>query len=144
MTTPTTRDFTRKHERLVFTIDNDTFEATSAIPGARLVEFANRYTNIGHAEVTDQLNALTSALELVLLPDSHRLFTERLKSLENPIELEQAADVIQWLMEVYGKRPTKPSSHSASTPDSPALGTSSTDVQLPQESIPTNSLPIAG
>lgn len=143
MTTPT-RDFTRKRERLTFRIDDDVFEAAPAIPGDTLTEFATRYTDITDKPVADQLGVMKDALSLVLLPESHARFTKRLKDPEHPIELEQVVDVVQWLMEHYGRRPTKPSSTSATGPHSPAPGTNSTDAPPPQASIPATFQPTAG
>jgi hypothetical protein len=144
MTTPAIKDFTRKRERLIFRIDDDTFEAATAIPGDMLTEFATRYADIGSAPVEQQLTVMKDALSLVLLPESHARFTKRLSDLENPIELEQTVEVVQWLMGVYGQRPTQPSSPSASGQPSPESGTNSTDGQPPQESIPATFLPTAG
>jgi hypothetical protein len=143
MTTPI-RDFTRKRERLQFRIDDDLFEAATAIPGDMLTEFAKRYANVGDAPLDQQLTVMKDALGLVLLSESHARFTKRLSDLEHPIELEQTAEVIQWLMGVYGHRPTQPSSPSASGQDSPAPGTNSTDAPPPQASIPATFQPTAG
>lgn len=143
MTTPI-RDFTRKRERLVFRIDDDLFEAAPAIPGDMLTEFAKRYANIGDAPVEQQLNVLKDALGLILLPESHARFTKRLADAENPIELEQAIEVVNWLMDTYGKRPTEPSSPSPDGLPSPESGTSSTDAQPQQASIPATFQPTAG
>lgn len=144
MTTPAIRDFTRKRERLQFRIDDDIFEAAPAIPGDTLAEFAQRFSNVGDATVAEQMTAMKESIGLVLLPESHARFVKRLADPEDPIELEQAAEVIQWLMGVYGNRPTQPSSPSVSGQDSPESGTSLTDVPLPAESIPATFLPTAG
>lgn len=138
-----TKDFTRKRERLTFRIDDDIFEAARAIPGDMLTEFTKRYANVGDAPLDQQLAVMKDALGLVLLPESHARFTKRLSDVENPIEAEQTAEVIQWLMGVYGNRPTQPSSPSATGPASPASGTSSTDAPPPQVSIPATFQPTA-
>jgi hypothetical protein len=59
---------------------------------------------------------------------------KRLGDLENPIELEQASEVMIWLLEKYGLRPTQPSSNSADGSGNPASGTNSTDA--PQLLVP--------
>lgn len=138
------KDFTRKRERLIFRIDDDTFEAARALPGEVLVEFVKRYSNIQDATAGQQIDIFKQVLELVLLPESHARFIKRFADLENPIEIEQASDVVAWLMEHYGRRPTQPSSPSASGPDSPASGTNSTDAPPPQASIPATFQPTAG
>jgi hypothetical protein len=86
-----------------------------------------------------QVDAILDALGLVLLPDSAAAVAKRLGDLENPIELEQASEVMIWLLEKYGLRPTQPSSNSAGGPVSPVSGTNSTDVpQLPAPTSPTS------
>ncbi|GKQ35199.1 hypothetical protein [Streptomyces sp. A012304] len=137
------RDFTRKRERLLFRIDDDVFEAATALPGKTLARFAARFANVENIPVEQQLDAFTDALGMVLLDESNARFQKRLDDLSNPIELEQASDVIQWLLEAYGLRPTEPSSPSSTGLPSPASGTSSTDAQQPQVSIPATFLPTA-
>ena len=78
---------------------------------------------------------------MVLLPESNALFQKRLEDLENPIGLEQAGSVIEWLLEHYGMRPTEPSSDSSTGPVSPASGTNSTDAQQHTVSIPATFQP---
>lgn len=149
MTEPTTldeapvKDFTKQRKRLLFRIDNDVFEAARALPGKTLTRFAGRFTNIEKAPQEEQLDAIADAIGMVLLPESNARFQKRLEDLENPIELEQGSDVIQWLLEAYGLRPTQPSSPSSTGPASPASGTSSTDGQQPQASIPATFQPTA-
>lgn len=135
------KDFSRKRERLAFRIDDDVFEAATALPGKTLARFATRFTDIERTPFNKQLELFADALGMVLLPESNSRFQKRLDDLENPIELEQASDVIQWLMEAYGLRPTEPSSDSSTGPASPAPGTNSTDVQQPQASIPATFQP---
>jgi hypothetical protein len=133
------KDFTRQHERIRFRIDGDLFEAARALPGKTLTEFATRFETIGAMPVGAQVDAILDALGLVLLPDSAAAVAKRLGDLENPIELEQASEVMIWLLEKYGLRPTQPSSNSAGGPVSPVSGTNSTDVpQLPVPTSPTS------
>jgi hypothetical protein len=139
-TTPV-KDFSRKRKQLVFRIDDDVFEAAKALPGKTLARFAARFADIEKTPVDKQLDAFADALGMVLLPESNALFQKRLDDLENPIELEQASDVIQWLLECYGLRPTEPSSDSSTGPSSPGSGTSSMDAAPPQASIPATFQP---
>ncbi len=138
-----TRDFTRTRKRLTFRIDDDVFEAASALPGKTLGAFATRFTGIEKIPVAQQLDVFAEALSLVLLPESNARFQKRLDDLTNPIELEQASDVVTWLMEEYGHRPTQPSSPSSTGQPSPASGTSSTDGPQPPASIPATFQPTA-
>jgi hypothetical protein len=135
------KDFSRKRERLLFRIDDDVFEAATALPGKTLARFATRFTDIEKTPIGEQLNVFADALGMVLLPESNSLFQKRLDDLAKPIELEQASDVIQWLLEAYGLRPTEPSSDSSTGPSSPASGTNSTGAQPQPASIPATFQP---
>lgn len=126
------KDFTRAHARITFRIDGDRFEAARALPGRTLTEFAKRFSAIGKMATEQQVDGILEALGLVLLPDSATRISKRLGDLENPVELEQAMEVMMWLLGKYGLRPTQPSSNSASGPALPEPGTNSTDApQLP-------------
>jgi len=137
------KDFSRKRERHIFRIDGDTFEAATAVPGMVLARFAALFNDIEKSAPDKAMRAITDALGMVLLPESNALFQKRLDDLERPIELEQASDVITWLLEQYGLRPTEPSSPSSPGLPSPASGTSSTDAAQPQASIPATFQPTA-
>jgi len=135
------KDFTRQRERLQFTIDGDVFEAAPALPGKTLAEFAKRFADVADTSLADRLDIFADALGMVLLPDSAAVFTKRFEDLEHPIELEQASEVIVWLLECYGLRPTQPSSPSSSGSPSPVSGTNSTDGAQPEASIPATFQP---
>ena len=148
MTQPTTElpnvpDFSEAHERVLFRIDADVFEATRTPPGKALARFAGRFANVENLSPEKQLDAFADALGMVLLPESNSRFQKRLDDLENPISLDQTGRVIEHLLERYGLRPTEPSSDSSTGPASPAPGTSSTDAQQPQVSIPATFQPTA-
>lgn len=144
MTEPTTiKDFTAKRERLLFRIDDDVFEAARDLPGKVLARFAGRFNDVEKDSPERQIEAISDGLGMVLLPESNALFQKRLEDLENPIGLEQAGGVIEWLLEHYGMRPTEPSSDSSTGPASPASGTSSTDAPPLQASIPATFQPTA-
>jgi hypothetical protein len=135
------KDFSRPRDRLQFTIDGDVFEAAPALPGKTLTEFAKRFSDIAETDLSDRLDIFADALGMVLLPDSNAVFQKRFEDLANPIQLEQASDVITWLLEQYGLRPTRPSSPSPTGPPNPEPGTSSTDDAQPQASIPATFQP---
>ncbi|MEV4227242.1 hypothetical protein AB0J81_09060 [Streptomyces bobili] len=141
---PPVKDFSRPHRQLQFRIDDDLFEAARALPGKTLARFAARFSDIDEKTPVDkQLDVFTEALGMVLLPESNACFQKRLDDLEKPIELEQASDVITWLLEEYGLRPTEPSSESSSGLPGPASGTNSTGEQQPQALIPATFQPTA-
>ena len=138
------RDFTRKRKRLNFQIDGDTFEAASVLPGDVFAEFVSAYNGTADTETYQQQHdLLKQALELALLPESWERFSARLKDKSNPIDDDQLSDVIMWLLEEYGMRPTQPSQPSSDGPASPESGTSSTGNTPAEESTSPASQPTA-
>ncbi|MFE6634656.1 hypothetical protein ACFVFT_15030 [Streptomyces tendae] len=133
-TPPAARDFTKKRKRLDFTIDGDTFEAASVLPGDVFAEFVTAYNGTVETETYQQQHDLLKhALELALLPDSWQRFADRLQDKTQPIDDDQMSDVILWLLEEYGMRPTQPSQPSSDGSASPESGTSSTENTQPEE-----------
>jgi hypothetical protein len=138
------RDFSRPRKRLDFTIDNDTFEAASVLPGDVFAEFVTLYNGrIEADEYQEQHDLLKRALSLALLPDSYERFATRLKDRAHPIDDDQMSDVVLWLLEEYAMRPTQPSPSSSDGPASPEPGTSSTESTQPAESTSQPSQPTA-
>lgn len=141
---PSARDFTRKRKRLDFTIDTDTFEAAPALPGDIYAEFVTLYNSTAGTDTyQEQHDLLKRALQLALHDDSYQRFTDRLKDKTRPIDDDQMADVVLWLLEEYGMRPTQPSQPSSDGPASPESGTSSTENTPPAESTSATSQPTA-
>lgn len=130
-----------KREPIRFKIDDDVFEAVPSV-GADVMRDvigmtdAIKVTALDQATATpEQLGEAASTvkthtaralqfLDTVLLPESAQRFGERMRSIENPITLEQAFQVWTWLIGQYGGRPTVPSSPSANGHG--GTGTSST------------------
>jgi len=141
---PAAKDFSRKRKRLDFTIDSDTFEAAPALPGDVFAEFVTLYTSTGDTETYQQQHdLLKQALELALLPESWQRFATRLADKTRPIDDDQMSDVVLWLLEEYGMRPTQPSPSSSDGPASPESGTPSTESTQPAESTSPTSQPTA-
>jgi len=138
------RDFSRPRKRLTFTIDGELFEAAPVLPGDVYAEFVTRYNDSADpGTYQQQHDRLKGALQLALITESYDRFAARMKDKTNPIEDDQMAEIILWLLEAYGLRPTGPSQPSSDGQPSPASGTSSTDAQPQPESIPATFQPTA-
>ena len=123
----TMKDFTRPRDKIQFKIDDDVFDAKSPIPAQTLIDFASTFTGLTQASTVDQqLAAFNGVLELVLMPASLQRFRDRMSSAEEPIEISQIEEVITWLFEAYGMRPTELPSDSSDGQTSPDSGTSLT------------------
>lgn len=131
------KDFSRPRTEKKFQIDGDVFEAAPAIPGDVLAEFGTRFDSFSREPGADRLSILSDALELILFPESFARLKTRLRDQTNPVELAQLSDIIVWLLEEYGLRPTQPSSASPDGQPSPESGMTLTGSFLPGESIST-------
>lgn len=136
------KDFSKSRKRLQFRIDNDVFEAVAAIPAQVMIDFAKTITEADPSKMSpaDQVGALSSMLKTVLLPTSLKRFRARMSDVENPIEMDQISDVVTWLFEEYGLRPTTGSVSSSNGVSPPGPGTGSTDGTRVVESISAGSL----
>lgn len=121
---PEIKDFTKPRKRIQFKIDDDVFEAASAIPAEVLMDFAAQFAGMDpeNAPVDKQLEAFRSVLSLVLLEESLDRFNARLRDRSNPIDIEQIEEIITWLFAEYGLRPTELSSGSSAGPSGPVSG----------------------
>ena len=113
---PEIKNFSKKRRDLVFQIDDDVFHAVPVIPAETMIQFAESMTSADPSRMSpkEMVGALRRVIEMVLLPDSLSVFTKRMADPLNPIDMEQLDEVVTWLFEEYGMRPTsEPSSSSA-------------------------------
>lgn len=120
------KDFSPSPEPITFRFAPDDFECVSVIPLDGLVQLAAIGRQINENTGPEQMKIVYEFFDLICLPDSAAKLRERCaQGSANPIGLTLITDVLPWLMEQYGLRPTQPSDESSdgSTPDD----TSSTD-----------------
>jgi hypothetical protein len=120
------KSFTRDRKPIEFEIDDDRFDAVRAIPADTLMEMTTEFDAMDGENAEESIKAMLAVLEKFLMPASYRRFRERMGDKENPIEFPQVSEVIFWLLEQYGMRPTQPSSGSADGQLPPDSGTSLT------------------
>jgi hypothetical protein len=120
------KDFSRDRELINFTIDGDKFDCVPAIPAKTLMEMTSDFAGMDDDDPTQAIKAMMTVLEKFLLPASFALFERRMGDQARPIEFPQVNDVIMWLMEQYGMRPTEQSEPSAAGLPLPEPGTTST------------------
>lgn len=101
-----TRDFTRVQtgrEPVQFTIDGDTFHAVPLAPGGAMLDMAA----VQDGTNSEKVRAISEFLDMVLTEESAVLFAARLRDKKRPITLDQATEVVVWLVEeAYTDRPT--------------------------------------
>jgi hypothetical protein len=146
----TIRDFTKPREIHRFKIDNDIFECSNTIPvnlQRKLMhsQVGLRPTGAGEtmdlAAVEAQMDVVVEILDAIMMPASATRFAERMGSKLEPITTDQLGEVLTYLMEVFGERPTQQSSGSADSLS--ATGPTSTDGALLMESTPIPSISVA-
>lgn len=121
-------------ETVTFTLNGQTYSATPDLPGHALLTAAS----LQGASPIQQMQSMGTFLDLCLLPESRELFEANMKSSDPTcnITLEDAAEVVKWLLEeVYVGRPTQSASGSRGVP-SPD-GTSTTATASTEASTPT-------
>lgn len=122
------KDFSRDRKKIQFKIDDDVFECRPALAADVLLDFTEKFNGIKDEDDAAQSRAiLVDVLHEVLLPASFDRFRERMADRDNPVDMPQANEVIEWVFSEYGLRPTQPSSDSPNGQSSPASGMNSTE-----------------
>lgn len=148
-----TRDFTQKRPPVHFTIAEERFNCYKALDMDQLRRFANmaRELRVDATDANDADQAAVSMekigkigdlMRIVLKKESATRFIAILNPDEEkresddfePIDPFQLLDIVKWLMEIYTKRPTEPSSTSQPGSTNGETGTYSTAGALPTES----------
>jgi hypothetical protein len=130
------KDFTRQPRVIEFKIDQDIFRCHPRLPAQTLIDFTLEVEKLGDEMTSEQgIETMIGTLKMVLVPDSYTLFHDRMRDPEFPIELDQANEIIQWIMGEYGMRPTESPEASSNGHSSPASGTNSTGSSPAGESI---------
>ncbi len=135
------RDFTN-HRVVRFRIDDDVFEGLPDLPAMLLVEFASAMAKLDETtDIKDQPKVFRDLFNMVLTDESAARFIERMSSKTEPISIAQIDQIMPWIMEQYGMRPTEPSSDSSTGSESPGVGTNLTVAALPEASTSESSEP---
>lgn len=131
-------DFSLSPEPVTFKIAPDEFLCYPEIPLDVLMEVAEASTSGGTTGI-DRVKQMLEMLEGVMEPQSFATFVARTKKgtverpNQNPIGMRHISELLPWLMEVYGLRPTQESDSSVTGSDDDA--TSLTDGVSLTESI---------
>lgn len=131
------RDFSGKKREVPFTADGDTFYGVERVATILL---SNVVARVNAATTTEEkMEAVISFFDVTLIDASANLMRQRLSSKTNPIDIDQAMDIIAYLAEVYGGRPMQPSPNSSDGSATEETGTSSTAGAPNEVSIPATS-----
>lgn len=167
MTQAHTRDFTKKRMPVYFTIDDVRYNCYKALDLDQLRRFAQMAQSLSSfvksvqnedADVEDKLaesadaasavvDKILDLMKIVMKKVSFAVFATKVSPTDadredddfEPIDPVQLMDIVQWLMGIYTKRPTQPSSISSDGSTSDDGGSSSTAGASPGESVPPSS-----
>lgn len=105
------KDFSKKRKPINFLLDStEPFHCYEALALPSLQEIALIAGNMTSENATE---SFAEFFKVVLQPPSAERMSAKLYDRMNPLDPEQANEVMAWLMEVYGLRPTSPSSDSS-------------------------------
>jgi hypothetical protein len=127
-----------------FRVDDDVFIGRPNLCVDALIEFVELTEQIDESNMKEQIGLFRSIADLVLEDESSEVFKSRMGNRQKPISIPQMMEIIPWVMEEYGMRPTEPSSPSSTGSESPDGGQNSMgnlrSVELTSEdSQPTDS-----
>lgn len=138
------KDFSRDRKQIQFKIDGDVFDCRPALAADVVLDFTEKFSAVSEEDNgAESLKILLGVLEEVLQPVSFTRFRERMADRDNPVDMSQTNDIIGWVFEEYGLRPTQPSNGSSPGQLSPESGTSSTGSAPAVVSISVDSPSIA-
>lgn len=118
------KDFTTDAQPKVFTIGGRTFTACADIPIGLMTDLVGLSTSVDNI-TSDVIEKIFGFFDAVLFDDSAAAFREGARDKKDPIGPKALMNIMEWLMEEYGMRPTVPSD-SSSTPSEADGSTSST------------------
>lgn len=122
------KDFSTKRKPIKFRLDDDVFEAAPTLAADLVLDYAAKAEQLDGKSVSaaQQREVVHDLFNMVLLPESAERFIKRLSDPVHPIDHSQITEVMRWLFEEYGLRPTPPDSASSTGSGNPDGGTSST------------------
>lgn len=122
------KDFSKKHTPVFFRIDEQDFEALPTLSIPVMQDLIGRAGSLQEKNITPEIvGEILQIFTVILKPQSAQQFVARVNDTENPVDLTQVMDILTWLMEIYGRRPTTPSPDSSDGLPTGTGGTDSTD-----------------
>jgi hypothetical protein len=104
----------------------DVYTCEPAIPALLLVDFMGSIDAAQNAQdLKAQAEMFQGIFGMVLDDEQSARIIGRMRDKRDPIDIQQVMDIIQYVMEEYGLRPTTPPGPSAEPSASPGSGTSS-------------------
>lgn len=121
------KDFSKKRKPVYFILDGVTEEGErfDCYPALALPSLQEIALIAGNMTAENATESFAEFFKVVLQPGDALRMEDKLRDRFNPLDVEQANDIMQWLMGVYGLRPTQPSSDSSAGSPTDDAGTPS-------------------
>lgn len=98
-------------EPIEFRLYGETFSCRPQIPGKTMLEFAKRTSDDSNA--SENAGVLLDFFKSVMYDESHTRFDAIISDPDKAVSLESLMEIVSWLMETYGSRPTERSERSS-------------------------------
>lgn len=98
-------------EPIEFQLYGERFSCRPTVPGKLMLEFASRTSDDSNS--AENATVLLDFFAAVLYPESHERFDSIISDPDKAVSLESLMDIVSWLMETYGSRPTERSEPSS-------------------------------
>lgn len=98
---------------LPFYLNHNLLWAVPVLPLAAIAKVGT--LDVKALKGAETLEKILDVMAEMLLDESGQLLRQMSESKTNPVGMKQVMDVINWLLEVYGMRPTGPSADSSDT-----------------------------
>lgn len=129
------KDFSRPSREVKFKIGRQDYDALSALPLGLAIDLGKSAATLTGGELAEKIDTIWELFGGLLQGDGGERLKAQAYDKEDPLDLTQLTGVLFWLLEVYGLRPTEPSS--SSSDGSSDTDTSSTDGVSDEESTPS-------
>lgn len=107
------KDFTVPDRRVKFSADGEVYEAYTSLGLPAMQEMVKVSKNMGELAQGGSHEAILSAFDQILVPESAKRFRDRALSEDRDVVLDirkQLVPILHYLLEAVGVRPTQPSS----------------------------------
>lgn len=98
-------------EPVEFQLYGEKFSCRPSVPGKLMLEFAKRTSD--ESNTSDNATVLLDFFSAVLYPESYQRFDVLISDPDRAVSLESLMEIVSWLMETYGSRPTERSEPSS-------------------------------
>ncbi len=133
MTSPVEmKSFTKKREPVWFEINGVELRAKPAIGMATAQRVMNLNDALKNGSEGEKLEKLSELFGLLLHSTSVEAFTKVIADEDDPVDPGQLTDMLNYVMEKQGLRPTQPSTESSGSPNSGQPGTPGEDGASPE------------